>query len=151
MIEGVKTKKLKVIPDERGKLMEMLRADDELFEEFGQVYVTTAFPGVIKGWHYHKLQTDNLVPLKGEMKVVLYDSRKDSKTFGEVMEFFVGERNPMLIQVPPYVFHGFKAVGTEEAYLVNVPTKTYNYENPDEYRVPADSKEVPYSWELRQK
>ena len=88
MIEGVRVKKLKVIPDERGRLMEMLRADDDLFVKFGQVYMTTAYPGVVKGWHYHKKQIDNMVVIKGMMKVVLYDSRKDSKTRGEVNEFF---------------------------------------------------------------
>ena len=56
MIEGVKTKKLKVIPDERGRLMEMLRCDDDLFIQFGQAYLTTGYPGVVKGWHYHKKQ-----------------------------------------------------------------------------------------------
>jgi len=88
MIDGVRVKKLKVIPDERGRLMEMLRADDDLFVKFGQVYMTTAYPGVVKGWHYHKKQIDNMVVIKGMMKVVLYDSRKDSKTRGEVNEFF---------------------------------------------------------------
>ncbi|MCK4614325.1 MAG: dTDP-4-dehydrorhamnose 3,5-epimerase family protein, partial [Thermoplasmata archaeon] len=59
LIEGVKLKKLRVIPDERGWLMEILRQDDEIFERFGQVYLTTAYPGVVKGWHYHRIQTDN--------------------------------------------------------------------------------------------
>ena len=54
MIDGVKVKKLKIIPDDRGRLMEILRADDGIFKKFGQVYMTTAFPGVVKAWHYHK-------------------------------------------------------------------------------------------------
>ncbi len=79
MIDGVIVKKLKLIPDERGYLMEMLRADDPFFQKFGQVYLTVAYPGVVKGWHYHKVQTDHFVAVSGMVKVVLYDSRKESK------------------------------------------------------------------------
>ncbi len=134
MIEGVKTKKLKVIPDERGRLMEMLRSDDELFITFGQVYLTTAYPGVVKGWHYHKKQTDNMVVVKGMMKIVLYDAREGSSTKGEVNEFFMGIHNTILLQIPPFVFHGFKCIGEEEAMVINCPTETFNYEDPDEFR-----------------
>lgn len=91
-IEGVKLKNLKVIPDERGWLMEILRCDEEIFDKFGQVYITTAYPGVVKGWHYHKIQTDNFTCIRGMMKVVLYDSREDSPTYGNIMELFVGRR-----------------------------------------------------------
>ena len=87
MIEGVKIKKLKVIPDERGRLMEMLRADDDLFMRFGQVYMTTAYPGAVKAWHYHKKQVDNFVVVKGMMKVVLFDGRESSPTSGRLMNF----------------------------------------------------------------
>ena len=148
MIKGVKTKKLRVMPDERGWLMEILRADDEIFEKFGQVYLTTAYPGVVKAWHYHKKQTDNFTCIKGMMKVALYDAREDSLTHGEVNEFFVGDKNPLLISVPPLVYHGFKAIGTEVAYFVSIPTLPYNYEEPDEYRLPPDTKEIPYDWIL---
>ena len=78
MIEGVKVKKLKVIPDERGRLMEMLRSDDDLFVKFGQVYMTTAYPGVVKGWHLHDVQWDNVVCVKGMIKLVLHDARDGS-------------------------------------------------------------------------
>jgi dTDP-4-dehydrorhamnose 3,5-epimerase len=148
MIEGVKTKKLRVIPDERGWLMEILRADDEIFDKFGQAYVTTAYPGVVKAWHYHKKQTDNFTCIKGMMKVALYDAREDSATYKEVNEFFVGEKNPILISVPPGVYHGFKAIGTEIAYFLSVPTLPFNYDEPDEYRLAPDTKEIPYDWIL---
>lgn len=146
MIEGVKIKKLKVIPDERGRLMEMLRSDDELFITFGQVYLTTAYPGVVKGWHYHKKQTDNMVVVKGMMKIVLYDGREGSSTKGEVNEFFMGIHNALLLQIPPFVFHGFKCIGEEEAMVVNCPTETFNYEDPDEFRVDPHENDIPYDW-----
>ena len=149
MIEGVKLKELRVIPDERGRLMEILRCDDEMFEKFGQVYMTTTYPQVVKAWHYHKIQDDNFAAIKGMVKVVLYDGREDSPTRGEVNEFFVGEHNPLLIHVPKGVYHGWKCIGEEEAIVVNCPTEKYNYEQPDEYRLPYDTAEIPYDWGIK--
>lgn len=146
MIEGVKTKRLRVIPDERGRLMEILRSDDELFIKFGQVYITTAYPGVVKAWHYHKKQYDNITCIKGMIKLVLYDPRDDSPTKGEVNEFFIGEHNPLLVHVPPLVYHGFKCISIEESIVLNCPTEIYNYTEPDEYRVDPHRGDVPYNW-----
>jgi len=147
MIDGVKVKKLRVIPDERGWLMECLRSDDDFFIKFGQVYVTAAYFGVVKAWHYHKKQTDNVVVISGMAKVVLYDAREDSPTKGEVNEFFMGERNPLLVQIPAGVYHGFKGISPEkEALVLNVPTELYNYDDPDEYRVDPHDNDIPYSW-----
>lgn len=149
MIQGVKTKKLRVIPDERGRLMEILRCDDDLFIKFGQVYITTTYPQVIKAWHYHKLQTDNFTVVKGMIKLVLYDPREGSPTKSEVNEFFIGEYNPLLAQVPPGVYHGWKCISEMEAMVINTVTEPYNYSNPDEYRLPYNSKEIPYDWEIK--
>ena len=147
-IDGVVIKNLKVIPDERGWLMEILRSDDKIFTNFGQVYITTAYPAVVKGWHYHNKQDDNFRCIRGMMKVALYDGREDSPTNGTVMELFSGVKNPVLIHVPPGIYHGFKAVGTETAYFLNVPTLPYNYEEPDEFRLTPDTREIPYDWGL---
>lgn len=149
LIEGVKIKKLKPIPDERGRLMEILRNDDELFIKFGQVYITTAYPGVIKAWHYHKKQTDNFTVLKGMAKVVLFDNRNGSPTKGMVNEFLVGMHNPLLIQIPKMVYHGFKCISEEEVMILNIPTETYNYESPDEYRIDPYDNDIPYDWKKK--
>jgi dTDP-4-dehydrorhamnose 3,5-epimerase len=149
MIEGVMIKKLRVIPDERGRLMEILRMDDEMFKGFGQVYMTTANPGVVKGWHYHKKQYDNMAVVKGMMKIVLYDGRSDSATYGEVNEVFAGEHNPVLVHIPPFVYHGFKCISTEEAVVVNTPTDVYNYKDPDEFRVHPHDNDIPYEWDRK--
>ncbi|WHH58254.1 dTDP-4-dehydrorhamnose 3,5-epimerase family protein [Petroclostridium sp. X23] len=149
LIEGVKIKKLKCIPDERGRLMEILRNDDELFIKFGQVYITAAYPGVVKAWHYHKKQTDHFVVLKGMMKVVLYDAREGSSTFGKINEFFMGESNHILLQIPNGVFHGFKCISEQEAMVLNIPTELYDYSQPDEYRIPPHGDDIPYSWERK--
>jgi len=146
LIDGVKTKLIKVIADERGRLAEILRADSELFQKFGQVYYTTAYPGVVKAWHYHKIQTDHFFCLKGMTKLVLYDPREDSPTRGLINEFFVGDHNPLLVVIPKLVYHGFKAISDEECIMINIPTELYNYDNPDEYRLDPHSGEIPYDW-----
>jgi dTDP-4-dehydrorhamnose 3,5-epimerase len=146
MIDGVRIKQLKIIPDERGFLMEMLRDDDPFFQRFGQVYLSVVYPGAVKGWHYHKRQTDHFVFVKGMAKVVLYDGREGSPTKGEINEFFMGERNPILLVIPPLVLHGMKGIGTEPAFLVNTPTHVYNYAEPDEFRVDPHDNDIPYDW-----
>jgi dTDP-4-dehydrorhamnose 3,5-epimerase len=146
LIDGVHTKKLTVHADERGRLMEMLRSDDSFFAKFGQVYVTTAYPGVVKAWHYHRLQTDHFVCVHGMMKVVLYDARDGSPTKGLINEFFIGTHNPELVQIPAGVYHGFNCLSDHEAIIINTPTELYNYATPDEYRVPPDTADIPYDW-----
>lgn len=146
LIEGVALKPLKVFADERGRLMEILRRDDEIFLEFGQVYLTTGYPGVVKAWHYHEHQTDYFCVVKGMMKVALYDARKSSSTYNTVNEFFLGEYNPVLLRIPMLVYHGFKTISETEALLINIPTNTYNYAKPDELRV-APHNVIPYNWD----
>lgn len=150
LIHGVKIKELKPIPDERGRLMEMLRADDDLFIKFGQAYITSAKPGFAKAWHYHTKQTDNFVCIKGKVKVVLYDSREDSPTKGMVNEFFLSLEEPKLIQIPPLVYHGFECACDEESFIINMSTEVYVRDNPDEKRLPFDSEEVPYTWDAKE-
>ncbi|TET37483.1 MAG: dTDP-4-dehydrorhamnose 3,5-epimerase [Planctomycetota bacterium] len=138
-IDGVKVKELKVIPDERGKLFEILRRDDEMFTGFGQAYITTCKPGVIKAWHHHKHQTDNFCPLNGKTQVGLYDAREDSPTCGTSMSLEVDPAaQPILIQIPPGVLHGMTPLEDSEVMLLNIPTNTYNYDSPDEFREPFD-------------
>ncbi len=164
MIEDVRIKRLKVIHDERGFLMEMLRRDDPIFEDFGQVYITGCKRGVAKGWHYHRKQTDHFVCVSGRALVVLYDNREGSPTKGEVNEFILEspifnsdnssdilDINPVesgciLLKIPPLVLHGFTSIDGEETSIINVPTLPYNRKEPDEYRYPWDSKDIPYAW-----
>ncbi len=146
LIEGVVIKKLRVIPDERGRLIEVLRSDENDFIKFGQLYVTTAYPGVVKAWHYHKIQYDFFAVIKGMMKIVLYDARENSSTKGLINEFFFGIYNPCLIKIPPLVYHGFKCISEDEAIVVNCPTEVYNYNEPDEYRLDPHKNNIPYDW-----
>ena len=148
-IDGVVLKALKQIRDDRGYLMEMLRSDWPEFEKFGQVYVTVCKPGVAKAWHYHKEQTDHFVVVRGMARIALFDSREGSKTKGEVNEFVIGEEKPALLVIPKGVIHGFTSATKEDVCIVNVPDRLYDYKNPDEYRIPFDSKEIPFDWKCK--
>ncbi len=149
MIDGVKIKKLKVVPDERGRLMEILRADDEFFEKFGQVYMTTTFSGVVKAWHKHEKQADNMACIAGMVKVVLRDARKGSPTFEKIDEYFMGVHNPILIHIPTGIWHGWKCIGPEESIVVNAPTRMYDHNKPDEQRLDPHKGGIPYDWNRR--
>jgi len=149
MIDGVKTKQLKVLPDERGRLMEILRRDESLFLKFGQVYMTTTYPNVVKAWHKHEKQTDSVACLQGMIKMALYDAREKSSTFKEVNEFYLGIHNPLLIQIPAGVYHGWMCVSQEEAIIINIPTEPYNHDQPDEQRLDPHENDIPYDWSRR--
>jgi len=149
-IKDVKIKELKHLTDDRGELMEILRSDDPIFKGFGQCYLTICKKGAVKGWHYHKEQTDNFVCTSGKALVVLYDYRKDSPTHGQIFKVILEEPSngakPILLQIPPMVVHGFTAIDCEKTVILNVPDKVYIYENPDEHRIPWNSEEVPFEW-----
>jgi dTDP-4-dehydrorhamnose 3,5-epimerase len=146
VISGVEIKELKVNYDRRGHLMEIMRSDDKIFKKFGQVYITTAKPGVIKAWHYHKLQDDYFCCVFGKMRLALYDARTKSKTFGKIMEWELSLDNPKLIKIPKGVYHGFKCISNVEAIVLNLPTLPYNSKNPDEYRVSPFEEAIKYNW-----
>ena len=149
MINGVITKQMRFIPDERGRLMEILRNDEDLFVQFGQVYVTTTYPQVVKAWHFHKKQDDFITCVKGMLKLVLFDDREGSLTHGEVNQFFIGDYNPMVVKVPKLIYHGWKCISEEEALIVNVPTEPYDRQNPDEFRLDPHENNIPYKWERK--
>jgi len=149
MIEGIRIKKLKVIPDERGRLMEILRSDDDLYFQFGQAYVTTTYPGVVKAWHMHKKQTDNVACIQGMIKLVLYDPRENSPTSKQISQFYIGVHNPLLVQIPQGIYHGWMCVSEQEAIIVNLPTEVYNYDQPDEHRLDPHDNDIPYDWKRR--
>lgn len=146
LIDGVMMKHLKPIPDERGRLMEILRIDDAMFTKFGQVYMTTAYPGVVKAWRFHKNQTDHMTVLKGMMKVVLYDGREDSPTHGMFNEFFIGDHNPLIVKIPQRVAHGFKCISESESIALNIVTEAYNHKSPDEFKIDPYDNKIDYDW-----
>ena len=147
MIEGVLIHPLKQIPDERGKIMHMMRADDPHFEKFGEIYFSVAYPGVIKGWHLHTRIMLNYAVVSGMIKLVLYDSREDSPTNGEIQEIFTGEDNYCLIRIPHGIINGYKPYGIKPAIVANCATEPHD--RSEMTRIDPFSSEIPYDWALR--
>lgn len=147
VINGIQVIPLKQIADERGKIMHMLRCTDPHFEQFGEIYFSVVYPGVIKGWHIHTKMTLNYAVVSGMIKLVLYDPREDSSTKGQVQEIFMGEDNYVLVQIPHGIYNGFKGIGVKPAIVANCATIPHD---PDEIkRLDPFSKEIPYDWGLR--
>jgi dTDP-4-dehydrorhamnose 3,5-epimerase len=149
LIAGVKVRRLPSLPDERGVLTEVLRSDDPEYSQFGQVYLTTTYPGVVKGWHRHERQTDMICCVSGDLKLVLYRNADDDDHEGLVNEIFLGDANRAIIKVPSGVWHGWKCVGTTTALVMNIPDQVYDYSGPDEIRLDPHDNDIPYDWARR--
>jgi len=146
MIEGVKVTPLRQILDERGKVMHMLRCDAEHFTGFGEIYFSTVYPNVVKGWHIHKVMTLNYAVPHGNLKLVLYDDRKSSSTRGEIMELFLGPDNYCLVTIPPLIWNGIKGIGVIPALLANCSTSPYDSTEID--RMDPFDPAIPYKWDI---
>lgn len=147
MIEGVLVHPLRQIPDERGKVMHMLKKTDPHFEEFGEIYFSTVFPGVVKGWHRHTRMTINYAVVVGTIKLVLFDDREGSSTHAQVDEIFLGDSHYALVKVPPMIWNGFKGVGAEPAIVANCATIPHD---PSEIeRLDPLTGKIPYDWRLK--
>ena len=148
-IQGVKLRNLQVNADERGHLVEIFREDWEEYDpKPAMSYYSLSYPGVIRAWHRHtRGQIDHFVCPTGRIKVGIYDDREDSSTQGEVDTFVIGEHNQKVVRIPGECWHGFKIVGNEQALLINFPTNLYDYEDPDEKRLPPDTDEIPMNWD----
>lgn len=148
MIEGVVITPLKQIADERGKVMHMLRSDAPHFKSFGEIYFSTVNFDIVKAWHIHNEMTLNYAVIQGEIKFVLYDSRKESSTYGQTQEIFLGPDNYQLVTVPPLIWSGFKGLSTLPAMVANCASIPHD---PNEIRrQDFDSNDIPYNWEVKQ-
>jgi dTDP-4-dehydrorhamnose 3,5-epimerase len=115
-----------------------------------QVHVTTTLVGRVRAWGLHQRLTDRLFVVSGLVKIVVFDGRVGSPTAGRINEFTVSERNPGLLVIPPNLYHGWKNIGTNEAVIINMPDRMYDYERPDALDLPWDSEAaariIPYRW-----
>ncbi len=149
MIQGVAIKRLTAHSDERGLLIEVIRADDDIFAEIKQTTYTEAYPGVIKAFHWHKRQRDIWFFARGMAQVVLHDLRDSSTTYRMTQTLFMGERNPIALSIPARVAHGYKVLGIEPALLFYHSTEVYSSEAPDEERIPYDHPAIGFDWIAR--
>jgi dTDP-4-dehydrorhamnose 3,5-epimerase len=149
MIEGVVFKKLEKHCDDRGTFMEIVRDDEGLLEQFGQLSVSMSYPGVIKAFHYHDHQDDLWHFVSGNTQVVLHDLRRSSPTFGQTDVYYMGEENPSILLIPKGVAHGYRVLGNKPAVIVYLTTRSYNREQPDEHRLPWNDPTIGFDWSTR--
>ena len=143
-IEGIKISPLKIISDHRGSVMHMLRNDSESFDKFGEIYFSTIFEDKIKAWHLHKEATLNYACIYGKVKLVLFDERKTSKTFGEYQEIFLSPENYFLITIPPNIWNGFRGLNKEHSIIANCLNLSHNEK--EMVRLDVDDKRFNYKW-----
>jgi dTDP-4-dehydrorhamnose 3,5-epimerase len=149
-IDGVELVRLDRLVDHRGSLLEALNVDRQEFWSEPVVhleYITVA-PGRIKGWGMHKRSHDRYVMAHGRMKLVLFDGRTESPTYENFAVFHLGWEAPGLVRIPAGVWHAQQNYGDTDAIVLVFPTRTYNHEDPDKYRIDPHSGEIPYDWSL---
>jgi dTDP-4-dehydrorhamnose 3,5-epimerase len=149
MINGASVRDLVKYVDDRGYLMEVLRNDDPEYTLFGQVYVSSCSPGLVKAWHAHRSQKDNICVIKGCIKLAMHDTRDWSDTCDQSQTIVTGELNSKLISIPQCVWHGYMALGNEPAIILNIPTLPYNKEKPDEMRIDPFNNDFGYDWSVK--
>ena len=144
MIFDVKITKLKIISDDRGKVMHMLRTDSPAFKEFGEIYFSTIYQGKIKGWHLHKESSLNYVCIKGKVRLTLFDDRPGSKSKNEIQEIILSPREYNLITIPPNIWNGFKGLDKDESIIANCLTLPHNEK--EMVRKSPDDRYFNYKW-----
>ena len=147
MIDGVQVVPLRRIADERGTVMHMLRATDPHFKEFGEIYFSTVYRGVVKGWHKHREMTLNYACVFGRIKLVLYDERAGSPSQGELLEVFLGPDDYSLVVIPPGIWNGFKGMSDPLAIVANCATHPHDPSHSE--RLDPFANHIPYQWEVR--
>jgi dTDP-4-dehydrorhamnose 3,5-epimerase len=145
-IDGVVVVPLKLLPNARGRLMEIVRRSDPDVIAFEQVYLTSTYPGVVKAWYRHHHQVDQIASISGLVRLVLFDGREDSPSSGAIQEIHLGDLAPRLVRIPPGVWHGFQAVGIHEAFLLHLNSHAFDPAQPDEDRLDPDDPRIPFVW-----
>lgn len=143
-IEGLIQTPTKKIENDQGMIMHMMRKDSEIFQNFGEIYFSLTYPGVVKGWTCHKQMTQNYAVPSGELKVVLYDGRQDSQTYGKINEILVGRNNYQILTIPPGVWYSFTPLNKKEAMIANCTDLPHS--EGESSKLPIDTSEIPYSW-----
>jgi dTDP-4-dehydrorhamnose 3,5-epimerase len=146
-IDGVSIREVLHVPRDHGVITEMYRPGwDPSGLPVVHIYQSRLFPGAIGAWSCHTKTVDRLFVNQGHLKLVLYDGREESPTYKRLLELHVGDARPAFLVLPPGIWHGLQNLGATDALLLNLPSRAYDYDDPDHWRLPYDSPEIPYSW-----
>ncbi len=145
-IRGVEIIPLRQIPDDKGMVMHMMRADSPYFTKFGEVYFSVVKFKKIKAWKRHKLMTQNFAVPVGLINVVLFDDRADSPTRGAVQEVRLGQSEFSLLKIPPMIWYGFTGLTEQESLIVNCADLAHDPQESE--RIDVNSPQIPYQWKV---
>ena len=146
-ISGVIISKINIIKDNRGSIFPMIRSDSKIFDQFGEIYFSTIFYKSIKAWRLHKKAVLNYVCIKGKVRLVLFDDRKESSSFSKYNEYILTPENYFLITIPPLVWNGFIGLDNKESIisnLMNIP-----HDENEMIRKNFNDKYFNYSWKVK--
>jgi dTDP-4-dehydrorhamnose 3,5-epimerase len=144
-ISGVRTREVKHVVTGNGHTTELFRKDWGVVEgEVVHAIHVSLRPGAVSAWHMHELKTDYLFVVGGVLRVVLYDDREGSPTRGQVDVQHLSAMRPTLVSIPPGVWHGIQVLSPEGGSFVNMFDHEYDYDDPDDWRLPPDTPEIPY-------
>ena len=144
-IEGVRLRPATTHLDHRGTLCEIFDPAWEFDDDpLVYVYVATVRPGVVKGWVVHRIQNDRLFVQSGRVEVVLFDARPESPTQGTIARHVLSDHGRGILRIPAGVYHAVVNIGDTEAVFLNLPSRPYDHANPDKYRLPIDTPEIPH-------
>ena len=145
LLQGVKIVEVRNVIKGGGMLTEVFRREWNVDEAaVDQVFQVLLGPREVSAWHVHRDTRDRLFVNHGAVRVVLYDARRASSTFGGINEFRLGAQRPALVLVPPGVWHGLENLRDQDSLVLNLVDRAYCYEDPDHWRLPADSASIPY-------
>ena len=144
MIDGVKIIDLKKITDERGMILHMLKSTDDHFKKFGEIYFSTIYFNAVKAWHLHKESYLNYACPVGEVRLVLFDDRKKSRSFGTHAEYILTPKDYFLITIPPFIWNGFIGLDKFESIVANCISLPHD--ESEMVRRKYDDKYFKYDW-----
>ena len=147
-VDGVVISPLKIITDERGSVLHMLKSNEPLFDKFGEIYFSEILSGTVKAWKKNKKQSQNLTVPVGMVNLVIYDDRRNSKTRGNFFDCLLGRPdNYYLIHIPPMLWYGFQSLDNQKALIANCTDQPHNPLESES--IPIDSGKIPFQWDSK--
>ena len=144
LIDGVTLREVRNIVTGNGVTTEVHREDWGIVGDVEQIIHVRLRGNAISAWHMHDRKTDHVFTVTGHLRAVLYDDREGSPTRGGLDVLHLGLERPTLLVVPPGVWHGIQNLDGTPSTFVNYFDEQYAYDNPDDWRLPPDTDEIPY-------
>ncbi|MGA3303815.1 MAG: hypothetical protein ABSC72_11080 [Methylovirgula sp.] len=143
-IAGVQFYELGNVLTRSGFMTEIFRADWPVIKiNVHQVNWVQLNPGGVTDWHAHSKQVDHLVGVGGNIKLALWDNRDDSPTKGATEVLRIGALRPVMVVVPPGVWHALRNESGEPAGFINLFDQLYEHAEPDNWRLAPHASDIP--------